>query len=303
MKLPQTKTLVTSLMLGVFTLFSSTGVWADNSAASDPIAAISNNNSNNNAATTNNSNANDNSSSENDATNSNNTSANVGSNSGSNNSNNSPSPQSKQSQDAIGNMLLQSVSLMGIAYKWGGNTPDTGMDCSGFVRYVFNKSLGINLPRTAAEMARVGKRVSIDQLQPGDLIFFNTRRGSNTHIGIYLGGNKFIQSPRTGESIQITDLSGYWVQHFNGAKRVVQEDQNSNGDTTVENFQNIRDQALPVASYRGGKRGRHTRNSVHGSRQKAKSSRNAHSSAKSKNRSATKAKVVSSAKSKKKKAH
>ena len=178
--------------------------------------------------------------------------------------NNSNNDQSQQSQDAISNMLLQSVSLMGIAYKWGGNTPDTGMDCSGFVRYVFNKSLGINLPRTAAEMAKVGKRVSIDQLKPGDLIFFNSSRGSNTHIGIYLGGNKFIQSPKTGENIQITDLSGYWIKHFNGAKRIVQETQDDSGNSAVQNFQNVRDQALPVAARARGNR-HHGRSSRHGS--------------------------------------
>lgn len=150
------------------------------------------------------------------------------------------------SNDAIGNMLLQSVSLMGIAYKWGGNTPDTGMDCSGFVRYVFKKSLGINLPRTAAQMAKVGRRIEREDLEPGDLIFFNTNRGSNMHIGIYLGSNKFIQSPRTGENIQISELAGYWAKHFNGAKRVVQEDQDSDGQTTLENYDDIHDQALPV---------------------------------------------------------
>ena len=102
-------------------------------------------------------------------------------------------------------------------------------------------------------MAKVGKRVSIDQLQPGDLIFFNSSRGSNTHIGIYLGGNKFIQSPRTGETIQITDLSGYWTKHFNGAKRIVQENQDDGGNSEVQSFQNIRDQALPVAARASGK--------------------------------------------------
>ena len=178
-------------------------------------------------------------------------------------------------QDAIGNMLLQSVSLMGIAYKWGGNTPDTGMDCSGFVRYVFKRSLGINLPRTAAEMAKVGKRVSLNDLEPGDLIFFNTKRGSNTHIGIYLGNNKFIQSPRTGENIQISDLSGYWAKKFNGAKRVVQEDQDNNGNTTVEDYQNIRDQALPAAS-RSHARTHHTAHHGHTHHAAKKAPRTAH---------------------------
>ena len=184
-----------------------------------------------------------------------------------------------QSSDAIGNMLLQSVSLMGIAYKWGGNTPDTGMDCSGFVRYVFKKSLGINLPRTAAEMAKVGKRISINELEPGDLIFFNTRRGSNTHIGIYLGNNKFIQSPRTGENIQISELNGYWVKHFNGAKRVVQEDQDNDGNTTLVNYSDVNNEALPVAARKGhySKKSRH-RGKVYSSKQAKSKKKSIHRS-------------------------
>ncbi|MBX9867548.1 MAG: C40 family peptidase [Burkholderiales bacterium] len=231
MKILKPKNLINCLVLGAFTLFSSSPAFADNDNSSDPIAAVA---------------------SANDTPDNSSSNANV--TKPARNSQNDNNAQSQQSQDAISNMLLQSVSLMGIAYKWGGNTPDTGMDCSGFVRYVFNKSLGINLPRTAAEMAKVGKRVSIDQLQPGDLIFFNSSRGSNTHIGIYLGGNKFIQSPRTGETIQITDLSGYWTKHFNGAKRIVQETQDDSGNSAVQSFQNVRDQALPVAARASGKR-------------------------------------------------
>jgi hypothetical protein len=171
-------------------------------------------------------------------------------------------------------MLLQSVSLMGIAYKWGGNTPDTGMDCSGFVRYVFKKSLGINLPRTAAEMAKVGKRVNINELQPGDLIFFKTMGGSRiSHIGMYLGNNKFIQSPRTGENIQITDLSGYWVKHYVGAKRVVQENSDDDGNSTLENYQDVRDEALPSGgggkSYARSHRGR-SRHGAHSGKKTTK---------------------------------
>lgn len=155
-------------------------------------------------------------------------------------------PVNGQSQDVIGNMLLQSISLMGIPYKWGGNTPQTGMDCSGFIRYVFQKSLGITLPRTAAEMAKVGKRVGLDELEPGDLLFFNTGRGSNTHVGMYIGNNKFIQSPRTGDNIKITEFNSYWRGRVNGAKRIVQENINDNGDTTVESYQTVNDEALPV---------------------------------------------------------
>jgi len=150
------------------------------------------------------------------------------------------------SKDAIGNMLLQSVSLMGIPYRWGGNTPETGMDCSGFIRYVFQKSLGIDLPRTVAQMAKVGKRVSLDDIEPGDLIFFNTERGVNTHMGMYIGDNKFIQSPRTGENIQITPLTSAWIAKINGVKRMVQEDQDDDGNTTLVEYQDIRNEALPA---------------------------------------------------------
>lgn len=247
------KKIITTVMLGLYTIISIPNAHADEANASDPIASIANTNT-----------TNDNNDNTTQVT-SGNGSSKASRNSVSQNSQNDDvaTPLSKKSQDAIANMLLQSVSLMGIAYKWGGNTPTTGMDCSGFVRYVYQKSLGINLPRTAAEQARVGKRISIDNLEPGDLIFFNSRRGSNTHVGIYLGNNKFIQSPRTGENIQISDLSGNWRKNFNGAKRIVQENPDSNGDTNLQNFQDVRDEALPVSKrVSTGKKGRHGRSHV-----------------------------------------
>lgn len=165
-----------------------------------------------------------------------------------------------QTSDAIGEILLQAMSLMGISYKWGGNTPETGMDCSGFIRYVFKKSMGINLPRTVAEMAKVGIQVSADQMQPGDLIFFNTLGGRrNSHIGMYIGDNKFIQSPHTGARIQITYYSGYWISHTNGIKRIVQE-QDDQGD--VQTFEEVRNEALP-SGYIKGKRVKKTHHGLH----------------------------------------
>lgn len=162
--------------------------------------------------------------------------------------------------DAIGNMLLQSVSLMGIPYRWGGNTPETGMDCSGFVRYVFKKSLGITLPRTANEMSKLGKRVAIDDLQPGDLLFFNIHH-VNSHMGMYIGNNQFIQSPHTGDSIKITEFNDYWRSRLNGAKRMVQEDQDSSGHDVIEEYQDIDDEALPTRGVHSNasrhKKGRH----------------------------------------------
>lgn len=153
---------------------------------------------------------------------------------------------SASKKDAIGNTLLQALSLTGIPYRWGGNSPETGMDCSGFIRYVFKKSLGINLPRTAREMARVGKRVSVNKLEPGDLLFFNTRRGSNTHVGMYIGDNKFVVAPQSGKNIEVVELSSSWRAKLNGAKRIVQENEDDDGNTIIEDYQDVRNEALPV---------------------------------------------------------
>lgn len=162
------------------------------------------------------------------------------------------------SKDAINDMLLQSVSLMGVPYRWGGNTPQTGMDCSGFIRYVFRKSLGITLPRTANEMSKLGKKVDVDDLQPGDLLFFNIHH-LNSHVGMYIGDGKFIQSPHTGDKIKISVFDDYWKAHLNGAKRIIAEGKDADGNTTVEDYQYIDDEALPSGHGRhhSGRHGKH----------------------------------------------
>lgn len=124
-------------------------------------------------------------------------------------------------EEAVGDLLLQAMSLMGVAYRFGGSSPETGLDCSGFIQYVFRKSLRVNLPRTSAEMARAGRVIERDELAPGDLVFYNTRGFQYSHVGLYLGGNKFIHSPRTGKSVEVVNMTNsYWSQRFNGARRV-----------------------------------------------------------------------------------
>ncbi|WP_189352114.1 C40 family peptidase [Vogesella fluminis] len=124
-------------------------------------------------------------------------------------------------EEAVGDLLLQAMSLLGVAYRFGGSSPETGLDCSGFIQYVFRKSLRVNLPRTSAEMARAGRVIERDELAPGDLVFYNTRGFQYSHVGLYLGGNKFIHSPRTGKSVEVVSMaSSYWAQRFNGARRV-----------------------------------------------------------------------------------
>jgi len=113
------------------------------------------------------------------------------------------------------------LDLIGIRYKWGGNTPETGLDCSGLVRYVFQQVTGVTLPRTAKDMSRLGAQVAVSDLQPGDLVFFNTRRFAFSHVGIYLGDNQFVHAPRRGREVEIATLdSGFWQRRFNGARRM-----------------------------------------------------------------------------------
>ncbi len=113
------------------------------------------------------------------------------------------------------------LSLLGVDYKWGGTRPETGLDCSGLVQYVFQQVTGITLPRTAQQMSRLGERVGTDELKPGDLVFFNTRRFAFSHVGIYLGDNRFIHAPARGREVEIATFdANYWKKRFNGARRV-----------------------------------------------------------------------------------
>src|SRR3984885_6137744 len=120
-----------------------------------------------------------------------------------------------------GDVVVGALNMIGVRYRWGGNTPDSGLDCSGFVRYVFQDTLGMALPRRAEEMSRVGEKVSMSNLKPGDLGFFNTMRRTFSHGGIYIGDNKFVHSPSTGSTIRVDDMDdGYWEKRFTGARRI-----------------------------------------------------------------------------------
>jgi cell wall-associated NlpC family hydrolase len=110
----------------------------------------------------------------------------------------------------------------------GGNTPESGLDCSGLVRHVFKQAWGTVLPRTAEEISKVGEQVDRQELRPGDLVFFNTLRRTFSHVGIYLGDNKFIHSPSAGGQVRIESMDlAYWKARFNGARRI-NEPENSN---------------------------------------------------------------------------
>ena len=119
-------------------------------------------------------------------------------------------------------LSMFALGLIGVNYRWGGTTPETGLDCSGLVRYVFQQVTGVNLPHSSKEMSHVGKRIGVAELEPGDLVFFNTRRFAFSHVGIYLGNNRFLHAPAAGRDVEIATLDkSYWQKRFNGARRLI----------------------------------------------------------------------------------
>ncbi len=125
---------------------------------------------------------------------------------------------------SVRSVLETALDLIGIRYRRGGTSPETGFDCSGFVNHVFKEGLGLYLPHNARQISKTGEVVGKSELQPGDLVFFNTMRRAFSHVGIYLGDNKFVHAPRSGGAVRIEDMNeSYWKKRFNGARRVIEE--------------------------------------------------------------------------------
>jgi cell wall-associated NlpC family hydrolase len=119
--------------------------------------------------------------------------------------------------------LLKALSMLGTPYKFGGNNPEKGIDCSGFVKHVYKESTGVSLPRSARDMSKQGEEVDKSDLQPGDLVFFNTRKRPNSHVGIYKGDGEFIHASSSHtKEVTISRMDQkYWSTRFNGARRVL----------------------------------------------------------------------------------
>jgi cell wall-associated NlpC family hydrolase len=131
-------------------------------------------------------------------------------------------PFTKAILSASEQLIERAKSLLGIAYKYGGNRPETGFDCSGLVRFVFREALGINLATRAEEMGRSGERLADVDLSPGDLVFFNTLNRPFSHVGIYLGNRQFLHSPSSGGVVRIESMAiPYWTKRYQGARRLV----------------------------------------------------------------------------------
>ncbi len=118
-------------------------------------------------------------------------------------------------------LVVNAMGFLGVPYRRGGNSAESGFDCSGFVRAMYEQTIGLVLPRRADEQAAATQEIDRADLKPGDLVFFNTMRRAFSHVGIYVGDGKFIHSPRSGSHIRVEDMrAAYWQTRFNGARRV-----------------------------------------------------------------------------------
>jgi cell wall-associated NlpC family hydrolase len=116
---------------------------------------------------------------------------------------------------------VTAIGLIGIPYRWGGNNPDGGFDCSGLIHYVFASTRGKKIPRTTAEMPKVSSLVEDAPLAPGDLVFFNTLGSPYSHVGIYVGKGRFVHAPNAGGTVRLEQLqTPYWSNRFTEARRV-----------------------------------------------------------------------------------
>lgn len=128
--------------------------------------------------------------------------------------------ESKKADARVERVIHNAEKQIGTKYVWGGASPKTGFDCSGLVQHSMNKGAGVKVPRTAAEQYKAAVKVPTQKASRGDLVFFKTRGNAVSHVGIYLGANKFVHAPRTGRKITTSKLSGYWKQRFVGFGRI-----------------------------------------------------------------------------------
>ena len=139
-----------------------------------------------------------------------------------------------QATDRASALVTSAMSAIGVPYRRGGESADTGFDCSGFVRATFEQAMGLVLPRRAEEQAAAASKISRADLQPGDLVFFNTLRRAYSHVGIYLGDGQFIHAPRTGSRVRVESMElSYWKKRFNGARRVLDDKAAAGTDTAA----------------------------------------------------------------------
>ena len=118
-------------------------------------------------------------------------------------------------------LVINAMGFLGVPYKRGGSTAESGFDCSGFVKAMYEQTVGLVLPRKAEQQAAATEKIDKRDLAPGDLVFFNTMRRAFSHVGIYIGDGKFIHSPKPGAEVRVESMAeSYWTRRFDGARRV-----------------------------------------------------------------------------------
>ena len=122
-------------------------------------------------------------------------------------------------------LSLNAMGLIGVPYIWGGSKTSVGLDCSGLVQSVYHQTAHIRLPRSTAEQAAATEVIPPEALRPGDLVFFNTLNRPFSHVGIYVGENRFVHAPKPGARVRISSMSReYWANRFDGARRAITAD-------------------------------------------------------------------------------
>ncbi|MCX8518192.1 MAG: C40 family peptidase [Rhodoferax sp.] len=126
-----------------------------------------------------------------------------------------------QVEASASQLVTDALGFLGVPYRRGGNSAETGFDCSGLVRTLYEQTTGLLLPRKASDQAAATEKIDKKELQPGDLVFFNTMRRAFSHVGIYIGNGKFVHAPKPGGEVRVEDLGApYWTKRFDGARRV-----------------------------------------------------------------------------------
>jgi len=130
-----------------------------------------------------------------------------------------PSQYTPQSREHAGEVVIYALGLMDVDYRFGGKNPESGLDCSGMVSYIYRNALGIELPPNAARIAQIGREIEPARLAPGDLVFFNTTGQSFSHVGIYLGDDRFIHAPSSNGKIKVSSLkAAYYAKRLEAAR-------------------------------------------------------------------------------------
>jgi cell wall-associated NlpC family hydrolase len=122
-------------------------------------------------------------------------------------------------------LVQEALAAVGVSYQRGGDSPETGFDCSGLVVHVYKEALGLALPHNTLAQSKLGRRIDASELRPGDLVFYNTRHRKYSHVGLYLGDGRFVHAPKPGAAVRIERMSvGYWSRRFDGARRLDPQD-------------------------------------------------------------------------------